>query len=94
MMSTVEQKEVKEPLIRMMKRDSIPARTAWLIRITAVILALIVCAFAIVAITKLDPFQVYVGIIDGAIGNSRRTWVTIRDILVLLGIAIALDTSF
>lgn len=94
MMSTVEQKEVKEPLIRMMKRDSIPARTAWLIRITAVILALIVCAFAIVAITKLNPVQVYAGIIDGAIGNSRRTWVTIRDILVLLGIAIALTPSF
>jgi len=93
-MSTVGQKEVKEPLIRMMKRDSIPARTAWLIRIAAVILALIVCAFAIVAITKLDPFQVYVGIIDGAIGNSRRTWVTIRDILVLLGIAIALTPAF
>ncbi len=94
MMSTVEKKEVKEPLIRMMKRDSIPAGTAWLIRITAVILALIVCAFAIVAITKLDPFQVYAGIIDGAIGNSRRAWVTIRDILVLLGIAIALTPAF
>lgn len=93
-MSKTSQKEVKEPLFRMMKRDSISLQKAWIIRIIAVILALAVCGLAIVGITRLNPIQVYAGIIDGAIGNPRRTWVTIRDILVLLGIAIGLTPAF
>ncbi|MFA9464948.1 MAG: ABC transporter permease [Velocimicrobium sp.] len=93
-MRTLDNNEVKEPFIRMMKRDFISIKKAWLIRIVAVILALIVCAGAIVSITQLNPLQVYAGIIDGAIGNTRRVWVTIRDILILLGIAIGLTPAF
>ncbi|MDK2808807.1 MAG: ral nucleoside transport system permease protein [Clostridiales bacterium] len=85
---------VKEPLIRMKKRDHISVVKAWSIRIVSVILALLVCALAIYSITKLNPMQVYAGIVDGAIGNTRRTWVTIRDLLVLLGIAIGLTPAF
>lgn len=93
-MSTTKSKQVKEPFLRMTKRDTISKGKAWLIRISAVILALIVCGIAIVAVTKLNPLQVYAGIIDGAIGNDRRTWVTIRDMLVLLGIAIGLTPAY
>lgn len=93
-MSKKEKAVLKEPFIRMKKRDSVSIQKAWFFRIIAVILALIVCAFVIVPITHLNPLQVYAGIIDGAIGNARRTWVTIRDILVLLAIAIGLTPAF
>ena len=80
--------------IRVRKRSNIGKRKSLLVRIIAVLIALIVCAFFIVAITKLNPIQVYGGIIKGAIGTSRRVWVTIRDIVVLLVVSVGLVPAF
>ena len=87
-------KEVKEPAVRMIKRDTISTAKAWGIRLIAVVLSLIVAGLVIVAITKQNPLQVYLGIVDGAVGSSRRVWVTIRETLVLLCIAIGLTPAF
>lgn len=84
----------KEPFVRMSKRDTISLAKAWGIRLIAVLLSLVVCALVIVAITKQNPIQVYLGIIDGAVGSRRRIWVTIRETLVLLCIAIGLTPAF
>lgn len=87
-------KEVKEPVLRMVKRDSIGIAKAWGIRLIAVLLSLIVSALLVVAITKQNPIEVYLGIVDGAVGTSRRAWVTVRETLVLLCIAIGLTPAF
>lgn len=84
----------KEPIIRITKRSSISIQKAWLVRITAVLLSIIVCALVIVAITKQNPIEVYVGIINGAVGTKRRLWVTIREMLTLLVIAVGLTPAF
>lgn len=84
----------KEPALHMSKRDSISMGKAWGIRLIAVLLSLIVCALVIVVLTKQNPLEVYLGIIDGAVGTSRRVWVTIRETLVLLCIAIGLTPAF
>ena len=74
----------KEPLMHISKRDGIETWKSWLIRIIAVLLSLVVCAGVIVALTGLNPIEVYKGIFDGAIGTKRRAWMTIRDTLVLI----------
>ena len=51
-------KEVKEPAVRMIKRDTISTAKAWGIRLAAVALSLIVAGLVIVAITKQNPIQV------------------------------------
>ncbi|NTV91194.1 MAG: ABC transporter permease [Clostridiales bacterium] len=84
----------KEPFFHITKRASIPNHKAWMIRILAAILSLIACALVIVAITGENPIKVYLGIIDGAVGKSRRFWVTIRETLTLLIIAIGLTPAF
>lgn len=84
----------KEPLIRMVKRDHIKTPKAWAIRIAAIVISLIVCALIIVAITGQNPIEVYKGIIDGAIGKERRVWVTIREVVILLLIALGLAPAF
>lgn len=84
----------KEPMIRISKRDTISKAKAWRIRLIAVVLSLIVCALVIVAITHQNPVKVYLGIVDGAIGSKRRIWVTIRDALTLLIIAVGLTPAF
>ncbi len=80
--------------MRMSRRGSISMAKAWGIRIAAALLALIVCAVVIVAITKQNPLQVYAGIVDGAIGTNRRLWVTIRETIFLLIVAIGLTPAF
>ena len=87
-------KEVKEPLVRMTKRDTIGTAKAWGIRLAAVLLSLVVAGLVIVAITKQNPIQVYLGIVDGAVGTNRRAWVTVRETLALLCIAIGLTPAF
>lgn len=84
----------KEPFARMVKRDHISVGKAWAIRLIAVALSLVVAALVIVAVTKQNPIEVYLGIIDGAVGSNRRIWVTIREMMVLLCIAIGLTPAF
>jgi simple sugar transport system permease protein len=84
----------KEPIIRLTKRSSISIPKAWLVRIIAVLLSLIVCALVIVVITKQNPIDVYLGIFEGAVGTKRRLWVTIREMLTLLVIAVGLTPAF
>ena len=84
----------KEPLMHISKRDGIEPWKAWAIRGAAVLLSLLVCAVVIVALTGLNPLEVYKGVFDGAVGSKRRTWMTIRDTLVLLCIAIGITPAF
>ena len=84
----------REPLLRIAKRDGIASPKAWAIRIIAVLLSLVVSGIFIFAVTKLNPFQVYEGIFDGAFGTPRRSWVTVRDAMMLLCIGVGLAPAF
>ena len=87
-------KQGKEPLLRIAKRDGISRPKAYGIRVIAVLLSLIVSGIFIFAVTKLNPIQVYEAIFDGAFGTSRRSWVTIRDTMMLLCIGVGLAPAF
>ena len=84
----------REPLLRIAKRDGIARPKTWAIRIIAVLLSLVVSGIFIFAVTKLNPFQVYEGIFDGAFGTPRRSWVTARDAMMLLCIGVGLAPAF
>ena len=87
-------KQSKEPLLRIAKRDGMPRARAYLVRIIAVILSLVVSGVFIFAVTKLNPVAVYESIFDGAFGTPRRGWVTIRDTMMLLCIGVGLAPAF
>lgn len=80
--------------IRLSKKEPLPLWKSLLIRLGAILLSLMVCALIIISVTDLNPFEVFAGIIDGALGSNRRIWVTIRDTLVLLLVAVALIPAF
>lgn len=73
------QVSTKEPLFHIVKRDDVTFLRASLIRLAAILLALVVCAFVIMGMTGMNPLNVYAGIWSGAVGTARRTWVTLRD---------------
>lgn len=80
--------------IRLSKKEPLPLWKSLLIRLGAILLSLVICALVIISVTDLNPFEVFAGIIDGALGSNRRIWVTIRDTLVLLLVAVALIPAF
>lgn len=81
-------------MIRISKRVSIPIWKSWLIRLTAVLLALIVNAVLIFALTKMNPLKVYIAMFEGAFGTGRRLWNTIADVMMLLCIGVGLAPAF
>ena len=84
----------REPLFHIVKRSTVPSWAAWLIRIGAVILALLVCAVVTVAITGQNPAEVYSAIIFGAVGSPRRIWSLFRNLAMLLCISLAVTPAF
>ena len=85
---------IKQPFVRIVKRDSMKATKAWGIRLIALLASLIVCAVLIFAITKLNPLKVYSTMFTGAFGTPRRSWQTVRDTMMLLCISIGLAPAF
>lgn len=86
--------KAKEPLIHLTKRGSLPPAKAMMIRVLAVIAALILCAVITGLTTGINPLQVYSSIISGAFGSSRKAWITFQDISILLTISLALTIAF
>ncbi len=84
----------KTPLVRIARRDSIPMWQSWLIRLAGLALALFVSAIVIYAIVRLNPLKVYEAMFNGNFGTDKRTWVTLRDMMMLLCIGVGLAPSF
>ncbi len=82
------------PLVRLAKRTDIPRAKALMIRVVAILLALILNALLIFAITKLNPLLVYRSMFNGVFGTTRRLWSTIREVMTLLCISVALAPAF
>ena len=83
----------KTPLFHVVRRDGSLARSI-LVRLAAIALALIACAVIIVMLTGMNPLSVYGALIDGAVGTSRRMWITLRDSAILLCIGFAVMPAF
>ncbi len=87
-------KNVKEPMFHIAKRDAIVWWKAWLIRIAAVAVALVVCGFITLALTGLNPIKVYTTMIDGAVGTERRIWNLLQNTAALLCVSLAVTPAF
>ena len=59
-------------MIRISKRVGMPKWQSWMIRLIAVVLALIVNAVVIYSLTKMNPLKVYEAMFEGAFGSTRR----------------------
>ena len=82
------------PFIRVAKRENFPFAKGLTIRVIALIVALILDALLITLLTEISPVDVFKVMIDETFGNlSRFSW-ALRDIVLLLGIGIALAPAF
>ena len=86
--------KVKEPLFHIVKRDSLPESKRVLIRILAIVIALLVCGLITTITTGINPLEVYASLIRGAFGSTRKIWITVQDLSILLIISLALTPAF
>ena len=84
----------KEPLLHITKRKELPLAKTWAIRIGAIVAALIVSAIVTMLLTGLDPFSVFGTMIYGAVGTERKMLLLLKELAVLLSVALALTPAF
>ena len=93
---------LREPFVRMVKRDAMPGWQRACVYALALLLALIVCSAVIVAFTGLNPVTVFKTMFETTFGTpdlawknrAMSIWTTVRDTMILLCVALALVPAF
>lgn len=83
-----------EQLFHVSKRPACPIWKKAIIYASAILLGFIICGIIFAIVFKLNPFSVYAGMFKGAFGTKRKTWIFIRDTMLLLGVGLALIPAF
>ncbi len=83
-----------EPLFHVVKRDAIPTHKAMLIRVIAVLAALILCSVLSIFLIDANPFEFIKTLVEGTFSSSRRLWKFAKDTAVLLCISLAVTPAF
>lgn len=91
------QNRAHEPLfhiVRVSQRGKKAFFKALLIRALAILAALAVSAFIAWIIYKVDPMEMVRSIIKGSFGTQRKIWTMLKELALLLGVALALTPAF
>lgn len=94
MSKAVEKRHRREPFIHIAKRDAMPWWKSWLVRIIAILAALVVAGVVTVLLTGTNPIAVYASMFEGAFGTPRRIWRLFQGIAILLCISLAITPAF
>ena len=86
--------KVREPLFHIVKRGSIVWWKSWLIRIFAVLLALVVSGVVSYLITGINPISIYATMFEGVFGTTRRAWNLLHSLSMLLCVSLAVTPAF
>ena len=84
----------KEPLLRLVKRDALPAWKIILIYAVAIVVSLVLSAIICSLFSSKNPLAFFQALFLGAFGSSRRIWLLLQDTALLLGVAVALVPAF
>lgn len=84
----------KEPLLRLVKRDTLPVKKIILIYTIAIVASLLVSSIICTLFSSKNPIDFFVSLFAGAFGSSRRIWLLLQDTALLLGVAVALVPAF
>lgn len=82
-----------EPLIHITKRTDVSFGTGVLVRVIAILLALVTCGIVTKVFTGDDPVSIFKTIFHGAFG-SGRVLVTVHEIAILLCVSLAVTPAF
>ena len=86
--------KTKTPLFHVAKRAALPWHKVWAIRGAALLLALLLCGVITSLVTGENPFAVYAAIWKGSFGTTRKFWVLLQNIAMLLCVSLAVTPAF
>ncbi len=92
-MKTVEKKK-REPLFHVVKRDAIPGWKAALIRVIAVVLAILLCALIVFLFSGVTPIRYFRSMLKGNFGTENLIFANLYSVSILLCVAVALTPAF
>lgn len=81
-------------MIHISKRREMPLAQALAIRIGAIAVALVVCGIITAITTGLNPISVYATMFKGAFGSTRKIWIFLQEVAMLLCVSLALTPAF
>ena len=99
-MRNAREKAVREPLIHLTRRDTMSRKAVWGVRIAAVALGLVLCgivAFLLSEKLQENPGKIgdfYYAFIKGSFSTPRKIWKFLKNLSILLCIALALTPAF
>ncbi len=88
------EKHIKEPFVRVVRRDVMGMWKSVLVRLIAIIAAMAFCGIASYLLIGANPIKLYTTMFEGAFGTSRRIWKLAKDIALLLCISLAVTPAF
>ena len=89
-----ENRKKHEPLIHIVKRDTLPWYQSWGIRAASIVAALIISAVVTMLLTGENPLMVYKTMFQGAFGSERRIWNLLQSLAMLLCVSLAVTPAF
>ena len=85
---------IKEPLVRIVKRDNIKVKNIILIYSIAIIGGLLLSGFISMLFSDKGLFDFFQSLFEGAFGSERKFWLLLQDTTLLLGASMALLPAF
>ncbi len=86
--------KTKTPLFHVSKRAALSWHKTWAIRGAALLIALVLCGIITSFVTGENPIAVYVAIWKGSFGTTRKFWVLLQNIAMLLCVSLAVTPAF
>ena len=89
----------KEPLLHIAKRDDMPSYKAWLIRLGAVLIGLLLIGIITMLLADVSFFEVYTRMFKGVFGllfqgKTKMLWFFLKDAAILLCLSLAVTPAF
>ena len=88
------EKKKREPLIHITKRDGMTFSRGMLIRVIAVISAILVTSILAFFLLGKNPVDLFSAIMNGTFGTADNLWVALRNTAILLLISLAVTPAF
>lgn len=85
---------VKEPLFHVIKRAQLPLWKSLGIRVLAILAGFLFCGLVCMIVLDVNPLKLYQTMFKGVFGSERRIWKMLKDLSVLLCIALAITPAF
>lgn len=88
------EKKVREPLFHISKRATMPLWQSSAIRVASIVAALLLCGVLVALFLQRSPIDFYSSLFKGSFGSQRKVWKLLKDIAILLCIAVAVTPAF